>query len=137
MTRSRLTRWLITAAALLGAVPLMAQTPVAANTASVTPFPFGRYVIQPAEGGSQNGAGLFVEFASASTKVFNGADLLETHGAAVEGDVWHIFEFTGECLDDGSYHWHYADGVLTFVIITDPCGPRAQSISTVRLVKQA
>jgi hypothetical protein len=114
-----------------GAVP----TPAPAATGA-SPFPFGRYVIQPLPTGSQNGAGLFIELSSSSTKVFNGADLLETHGAAVERDVWHVFEFTGECLDDGSYHWHYADGVLTFEIIADPCTQRAASVSTVRLVKQ-
>jgi hypothetical protein len=107
-----------------------------APAAEAPTFPFGRYLIQPLASGSQNGAGLTVEIASITTKVFNGADLLETHGSAVDKDVWHIFEFTGDCLDDGSYHWHYADGVLTFEIIADPCSQRAANVSTVRLVRQ-
>jgi hypothetical protein len=114
-----------------GADPTM---PPVADGASA--FPFGRYVIQPLPNASQNGAGLFVEIGNITTKVFNGGDLVETHGSAVDGDVWHIFEFTGDCLDDGSYHWHYADGVLTFEIITDPCTQRASNVSVVRLVRQ-
>lgn len=124
-------------AAQVTATRLVRATEVAASPApAASAFPFGRYVIQPLLGGDQNGAGLFLELGTSTTKVFNGADLLETHGAAVDGDTWHIFEFTGDCLDDGSYHWHYADGVLTFEIITDPCAQRASSVSKVRLVKQ-
>ena len=114
-------------------VRIPSAVPAAAPSASS--FPFGRYLIQPLEGGSQNGAGLFVEIGPLTTKVFNGADLLETHGSAVDGAIWRIFELTGECLDKGSYHWHFADGALTFEIITDPCGPRAANVSTVRLLR--
>lgn len=99
-------------------------------------FPYGRYLIQPLPAGSQNGAGLIVEIGTSTAKVLSGSDLVETHGAAVDGDTWRIFEFTGECLDEGSYHWHFADGVLTFEIISDPCSQRATSVSTVRLVRQ-
>ena len=141
MSRSKLLRALLAAASLLGAVPLMAQTPgpqapASASAPTGVGFPFGRYLIQPLPGADQNGAGLFIEFGTSTTKVFSGADLVETHGSAVEGDTWHIFELTGECLDDGSYHWHFADGVLTFQIIADPCTQRASSVSSVRLVKQ-
>jgi hypothetical protein len=114
----------------------LVRAPAPVATPAAPAFPFGRYVIQPLPGGDQNGAGLFIELGTSTTKVFNGGDLLETHGAAVDGDTWRIFEFTGECLDDGSYHWHYADGVLTFEIITDPCTQRAANVSKVRLVKQ-
>jgi hypothetical protein len=122
----------------MGSVKLTWVEPGAAPTAApgAPAFPFGRYLIQPLPEGSQNGAGLIVEIASMTTKVFNGADLLETHGSAVDKDVWHIFEFTGDCLDDGSYRWHYADGVLTFELIADPCSQRAANVGTVRLVKQ-
>jgi len=136
MTRSKFIRGLIAAAALLSAVPLLAQAPTGAQSTTPFGFPYGRYVIQPLPGGDQNGAGLFIEIATSTTKVFNGADLLETHGSAVEGDTWHIFEFTGDCLDDGSYRWHFTDGVLTFEMIADPCTQRAASVSKVRLVKQ-
>ncbi len=58
------------------------------------PFPIGRYVIQPLAAGSQNGAGLFVEIGSLTTKVFNGTDLLETHGSTVDGSICRIFEIS-------------------------------------------
>jgi hypothetical protein len=135
VTRSKLYRALLAAACLLGAVPLLAQTRVSAASPPGPAFPFGRYTITPEPGGNQNGAGLIIEISAATAKVFNGEQLLESHGVTVTGDTWQIFEFEGDCLEPGNYHWRSAGDVLTFELIDDPCAQRAQSVSTVRLVR--
>lgn len=135
MTRSKLYRALLAAACLLGAVPLLAQARAAGASPTVPTFPFGRYTITPEPGGSQNGAGLVIELTASTAKVFNGEQLLETHGVTVTGDTWQIFELQGDCLEPGNYHWHVVADVLTFELINDPCAQRAQSVSTVRLVR--
>lgn len=140
MSRPKLIRALLATASLLGAIPLMAQTSTSATAVvSVSSgFPYGRYMIRAdsAAHQGQGGDGLILEFTENSLKVFNGADLIETHGTMLAGDTWAIFAISGDCLDTGSYHWKLVNGVLTFTLVEDNCAERAQAISTVRLVRQ-
>ena len=138
MSRSKLIRALLAAASLLGAVPLMAQSQATATTTVVAApaFPYGRYTLQAMDSTHAPPPGLVVEFTSNTVKVMNGEQLMETHGSLIKGDQWQIFEFEGGCLEPGDYRWHLDGTTIWMEIINDPCTERAQSITSVRFLKQ-
>lgn len=135
MSRSKLIRALLAAASLLGAVPLMAQTPTAAATA-VPAFPVGNYTLEALDSTHAPPPGLTVEFTLNTLKVKNGDQVIETHAAVVTGDRWEVSEFGGNCLETGSYRWHLDGSVVWMELIDDPCVDRARSITSVRFHKQ-
>ncbi|HVX87436.1 MAG TPA: hypothetical protein VG940_00810 [Gemmatimonadales bacterium] len=135
MSRSKLIRALLAAASLLGAVPLMAQTP---TTASAVPaFPVGHYTLEALDSTHAPPPGITVEFTTNTLKVKNGDQVLETYASVVTGDKWEISEFGGNCPETGSYRWHVAGDVVWMELINDPCVDRAQSITSVRFHKQS
>lgn len=135
MSRSKLIRALLAAASLLGAVPLMAQTPV---TAPATPaFPMGRYTLEALDSTHAPPPGMTVEFTSTTLKLWMNGQVVETHGMTVAGDKWEVFEFEGSCLEPGDYRWHLEGSVMWMEVINDPCTERAQNIASVRFHKES
>lgn len=138
MSRSKLIRALLAAASLLGAVPLMAQSQATstATVAAAPVFPYGRYTLQAMDSTHAPPPGLYVEFTSNTIRVMNGDQLVETHGSLINGDKWQVFEFDGGCQEPGDYRWHLEGTTLWMEVVNDPCTERAQSITSVRFVKQ-
>ncbi|HET7041963.1 MAG TPA: hypothetical protein VFI13_08080 [Gemmatimonadales bacterium] len=117
-----------------GAVAASVGPPAAA--VSVGGFPLGRYTLQALDSIHAPPAGLVVEFTETTVKVWNGEQLVETHGMTVDGQKWQIFEFGGNCSEPGDYLWHAEGNTLWMTAVNDPCADRMGSITSVKFIHQ-
>ena len=140
MSRSKLIRALLAAASLLGALPLLAQTPASsADAAQGTAFPYGRFTPQPGPGAPAGPEALVIAFSEGTIQIYQGGTLVETDGMSVTGPRWQIWELTGGCAEPdplvGSYIWSFDGTVLRFDVADDPCPGRSEKVSAIRLVR--
>lgn len=139
MSRPTLVRALLVTCSLLGAVPLMAQAPPRTASAPAAPaFPYGKFVLQPAPGGTPDPDALTVAFTDGFMQVYKHGQLTRTDGMLVAGDRWQIWQDTGPCSTPqsivGTYRWSFVDGVLSFALIEDPCEGRSDKVIAVRFI---
>ena len=135
MSRSKSIRALLATASLLLAIPLMAQTQSTAAPAAPA-FPLGRYTLQALDSTHAPPPGLVIEFTPTTVNVINGGQVMETHQMIVTGPKWEIFELGGNCTEPGDYLWHADGTTLWMELVNDPCTERAQSITTVKFIRQ-
>jgi hypothetical protein len=131
MSQSRLARALLAFLTLAAALPLLAQT---AAPAATPPFPYGRYTLQAIDPAHAPPAGLVLEFTASALKVSSGGQEVESHGMAVDGATWEVFDLDGRCTEPGDYHWHLDGRVLWMELVSDPCEDRARSITSMRFL---
>lgn len=134
MSRTRFSRILLALASLLGAIPLMAQTPATAAATGMG-FPFGRYALVAIDSLHGPPPGIEVEFTPSAVKVFQGAQQMEAHAISIVNGHLQFFELGGECNEVGEYSWKVAGEWLELTQVSDPCQQRSQSIMAVHFKK--
>jgi len=140
LSRRTLFRALLAACSLLGAVPLLAQTPArTASTTAAPAFPYGKFVLQPAPGAAPDPDALTVAFTDGFMQVYKHGKLTHTDGMLVAGDRWQVWQDSGDCATPqsivGTYRWSFVDGVLSFALIEDACVGRPEKVLATRLIR--
>ena len=132
MSRTKFTRALMAAAALLGAVPLMAQHPATA----APEFPYGKYAIVALDSTNGPPPGMVVEFTPTAMNVIRGGQVVESHGLSVAEGILETFTLGGGCTEAGKYRWRSDGKLMVLEVVSDPCGNRAMALMAVQFERE-
>jgi hypothetical protein len=130
-------RLVLAALTLFGAASLEAQATV--RPAAVPAFPYGKYTIQPAPGGTPDPDALTVVFIDGAMQIYKHGEMTRADGMVVAGERWQVWQDEGPCATPqvivGTYRWSVVGGVLSFTLVEDACAGRAEKVAAVKLIR--